>query len=69
MEELGFTIAVPETLLCGFVIMVILAIIVLVILFRTLKILRTVDEMYDYIEDINERQKRIESIVDRMSLK
>jgi len=66
MEELGFAIAVPETMLCGFAILVVLAVIILV---KVLKISRQVERIDDYVDDINERQKRIESIIERLIVK
>ena len=66
MEELGFAIAVPETMLCGFAILVVLAVIILI---KVLKTSRQIDRIYDYVDDINERQKRIESIIDRLIVK
>ncbi len=66
MEELGFAIAVPETMLCGFAILVVLAVIILI---KVLKTAKQVEKIYDYVEDINEKQKRIESIIDRIIVK
>lgn len=62
MEELGFSIAVPETMLCGFAILVVMA---AVILIKVLKIARQVDEIYDEIDDISDRLKRIETFIEK----
>lgn len=63
MEEIGLSIAVPETILIGFAITVVLAIIILV---KVLKTAKNAENIYDEVNDMSQRLARIEKALERV---
>lgn len=54
MSELGFTVAIPETILLGIAILITLVIIILV---KVVNIGKRQDKLYELIENIEKKQR------------
>lgn len=63
MEEIGLSIAVPETILIGFAITVILCVIILM---KVLKTAKNAEEMYEDVSEMNEKIARMEKTLERI---
>lgn len=63
MEEMGFTIAVPETILIGFVITVVLC---FVILMKAWKTAKNAEEINEQVEEMGERLARMEKTIEKI---
>lgn len=63
MEEMGFSIAVPETILIGFVITVVLC---FVILLKAWKTARNAEQMRDEVEGISDKLARMEKTLEKI---
>lgn len=63
MEEMGFAIDIPGTLLMGFAITVVLCVL---IYWKLSKVTDKLNSTYSEVDDMAERVKRLEQTIDRL---